>query len=116
VRAHTSSAKSVHMREVGFRAAAFSFQIGRTRSDRRQSNGLAEPRKRIMGEDAMADVPLLLLSSPFHCVCELLDFMVRGISRHEARYRLTIGEAADERRTTGDGGANDLAELAQLLD
>jgi hypothetical protein len=47
-------------------------------------------------ESANAAVPLFLSLGPIYCICELPDFLVRDISRHEICDRLTNDETADE--------------------
>jgi hypothetical protein len=53
---------------------------------------------------------LLLSYSLLDHIYELLDFSVGGFARHEARDRLTVGEAANEGCPAGDRRRNDLAE------
>jgi hypothetical protein len=84
-----------------FRAAVYSSskvprlttKRGPSKHEKRDSDG----RERQCGHSAIP-----FAQSQFYYVCELPDFLVRGISRHEICDGLAGGETADECRTTGN--------------
>jgi hypothetical protein len=74
----------------GFRTAVL--RSGGSGPDRRQSKGRPSTSSvTATNENAKAAVPLLPLRSPFRCVCELPNFLVRGVSRHELAMGLLFG-------------------------